>query len=178
MLVFGDSVSAAYGIGVEEGWVKLLETRLSQTHPDFSVINASVSGETTGGGLVRLPKTLEIHNPDILILELGGNDGLRGYPISKIENNLKEMIRSAKSLNTKILLIGMVLPPNYGRRYTNSYEALYQRLAKTEEIEFLPFLLQGVTTSKSLLQQDGIHPTKEAQPLILDNIWPLLEKLI
>lgn len=178
IVVFGDSVSAGYGIQPEKGWVNLLNQRLTERFPQYNAVNASVSGETTGGGLVRLPKTLEIHKPNILVLELGGNDGLRGYPINKIENNLNAMIRLAQSANAKVLLIGMVLPPNYGHRYTTSYEALYQRLATLDGIEFLPVLLQGINTSESLLQRDGIHPTEEAQPLLLDNIWPLLVKFL
>jgi len=178
IVVFGDSLSAAYGIQSDQGWVTLLSSRLETEFPQYHVINASVSGETTGGGLIRLPKTLEIHKPDILILELGGNDGLRGYPISKIEGNLNAMIRLAQSSNTKILLIGMVLPPNYGRRYTKAYEALFKRLAFHNKLEFLPQLLDGVTSARALFQPDGIHPTKEAQPLLLDNIWPLLSNLL
>ncbi|MFT5211573.1 MAG: acyl-CoA thioesterase-1 [Flavobacterium sp.] len=178
IVVFGDSVSAGYGIQPENGWVNLLNQRLTEEFPQYNAVNASVSGETTGGGLVRLPKTLGIHKPNILILELGGNDGLRGYPISKIEGNLNAMIRLAQSANAKVLLIGMVLPPNYGHRYTTAYEALYQRLGALDGIEFLPVLLEGVNTSENLLQRDGIHPTKEAQPLLLDNIWPLLVKFL
>jgi acyl-CoA thioesterase-1 len=178
VVVFGDSLSAAYGIKAEYGWVNLLKQRLDEEYPHYIAVNASVSGETTGGGLVRLPKTLEIHKPEILILELGGNDGLRGYPINKIEDNLNTMIRLAQSANAKVLLIGMVLPPNYGKRYTQAYETLYQRLASIEGIKFVPVLLEGVATSKHLIQQDGIHPTKEAQPMLLDNIWPQLIKLL
>ena len=125
IVVFGDSISAAYGIQTDQGWVSLLSDRLKNQYPHYTVVNASVSGETTGGGLTRLPKTLAIHQPDILILELGGNDGLRGYPIEKITGNLSKMISEAQSAGSTVLLIGMVLPPNYGRRYTQSFERLY-----------------------------------------------------
>jgi len=166
----------------DQGWVHLLSEQLqadvdSKGHK-YLVVNASVSGETTGGGLVRLPKTLEIHQPEVLVLELGGNDGLRGYPIDKIKTNLSSMTRMAQSSGAKVLLIGMVLPPNYGRRYTLAFESLFESVADEFGIQFLPFLLQGVATPESLLQRDGIHPKPEAQSLLLKDIWPHLEKLL
>ena len=176
ILVFGDSISAGYGMQAGESWPSLLADRLTLT-PGFAgyrVINASVSGETTGGGLIRLEAALEAHEPALLILELGGNDGLRGYPIDRIENNLAAMIRIARDRDIRVLLVGMVLPPNYGKRYTTAFQALYQRLAISGEVDFIPVLLEGLVTPKSLMQRDGIHPTAEAQPLLLDNLWPYI----
>ena len=178
ILVFGDSISAAYGMSPEEGWVSLLDQQLLQNNHNYQVINASVSGETTGGGLIRLPKTLEIHQPDIVILELGGNDGLRGYPIDQIQENMQDMIDLSKQVDARVLLIGMVLPPNYGQRYTLAFETLFQNLAAENHVEFLPFLLEGVTTSESLIQRDGIHPKPEAQPMLLNDVWQHLEKML
>jgi acyl-CoA thioesterase-1 len=178
ILVFGDSISAAYGMDQELGWVHLLSERFKKDKTPYRLVNASVSGETTGGGIVRLPKTLDIHQPDIVIIELGGNDGLRGYPISKIQDNLLALTRTAKAAGAKVLLVGMVLPPNYGQRYTQAFEKLFTEIALNQQIPVLPFLLDGVSTSQELLQRDGIHPTEEAQPLLVDEIWPLLEPLL
>ena len=175
ILVYGDSISAAYGMAAEQGWVSLLADRLAETRDDITVVNASVSGETTGGGVVRLPKTLEVHQPSLVILELGGNDGLRGYPIQKIRENTAMMTEAILASGAEVVLVGMVLPPNYGRRYTAAFENLYAEVAKEFNVPFLPFLLEGVATSESLLQRDGIHPTVEAQPLLLDDIWPAVE---
>ena len=178
ILVYGDSISAAYGMNQDKGWVSLLSKRIARSHPHYEVINASVSGETTGGGVTRLPKTLGIHQPDIIIIELGGNDGLRGYPIEKIRENLDTMVRAALAAGSRVLLIGMVLPPNYGRRYTLAFEEIFTALADEYTLPFVPFLLDGVATQRSLIQRDGIHPTVEAQPGILDNIWPDLAPLL
>ena len=161
-----------------QGWVSLLSDRLTDQYPQYTVVNASVSGETTGGGLTRLPKTLAIHQPEILVLELGGNDGLRGYPIGKIESNLSSIISTAKAAGSRILLIGMVLPPNYGRRYTQAFESLFRNLAHQHHVAFVPFLLEGTTTDRTLIQRDGIHPTIGAQPSLLEDIWPALQALL
>lgn len=178
LLVFGDSISAAYGMDPEQGWVHLLSERLEQEFPHYQVVNASVSGETTGGGIVRLPKTLEIHQPDVIVLELGGNDGLRGYPIDKIRDNLTSMTRMAIESGAQVLLVGMVLPPNYGRRYTDAFESVFEEVAATFDVGLLPFLLEGIATSQSMLQRDGIHPKPEAQPLMVEQIWPKLAPLL
>jgi acyl-CoA thioesterase I len=178
ILVFGDSISAAYGMSREQGWVNLLAQRLKQNELEFQVVNASISGETTGGGLVRLPKTLEIHQPDLVILELGGNDGLRGYPIDKIQSNLQAMTQAIQNARAKVLIVGMVLPPNYGKRYTDAFEKLFDDVAQTQNVPLLPFVLEGIATSEDLIQRDGIHPKPEAQPMMLDDIWPHLEQLI
>lgn len=174
ILVFGDSISAAYGMEQEEGWVHILSRRLTQQNLDYQVVNASVSGETTGGGVVRLPKTLEIHQPDVVVLELGGNDGLRGYPIDKIRENLASMTQMAIDAGADVLLVGMVLPPNYGRRYTDAFEQAFIDVARQFDIAFLPVLLEGIATSRSMLQRDGIHPAPEAQAAIVDQVWPQL----
>lgn len=178
ILVFGDSISAAYGMPEEQGWVSLLTTRLTQLEKNVLVVNASISGETTSGGIVRLPKILKVHQPDIVILELGGNDGLRGYPISRIKDNVQQMTDLIADSGAKVLLIGMVLPPNYGKRYTTAFTALFDMVAQENNVPFLPFLLEGTATSQSLIQRDGIHPKPEAQPLLLNDIWPLLEPLL
>ncbi len=178
LVVYGDSISAAHGISQEDGWVSLLSGRLSETYPQYRVINASVSGETTGGGLTRLPKTLDLHQPDIIIIELGGNDGLRGYPIDKIKNNLESMIQQSRASGSRVLLIGMVLPPNYGRRYTKAFQDTFISLAKDYSLPFVPFLLDGVTTERHLLQSDGIHPRAVAQSDMLADIWPSLTSLL
>jgi len=178
ILVFGDSISAAYGMEPEQGWVQLMSDKLKQDGSHYTVINASVSGETTGGGLVRLPKTLDVHQPNILILELGGNDGLRGYPIDKIKSNLNQMIEMAAVEDIQVLLVGMVLPPNYGRRYTLAFQDSFADVATEQEIALVPHLLEGVTTPRDLMQQDGIHPRAEAQWMIVEDIYPLLKPLM
>jgi acyl-CoA thioesterase-1 len=178
LLVYGDSISAAYGMDPSKGWVNLLAKRVAVERPLYKVVNASVSGETTGGGVTRLPKSLAFHQPDILVLELGGNDGLRGYPISTIRDNLHIMIQQAKDSGAQVLLIGMVLPPNYGRRYTLAFEKVFSSLAEEHALPFVPFLLDGVSTGRALVQRDGIHPTVEAQPRLLDDVWPSLAPLL
>lgn len=178
ILIFGDSISAAYGMDREKGWVQLLTRRLAAQALDYKVINASVSGETTGGGLVRIPKTLQIHQPDLVIIELGGNDGLRGYPINKIRGNLAAIVEATLGSGADILLVGMVLPPNYGSRYTNAFAALYSEIAGTFNVPFIPYLLKGTSTHDSLIQADGIHPTEAAQGLLLDDIWPKIASIL
>lgn len=178
ILIFGDSISAAYGMDREQGWVHLLTERLATQDLDYNVINASVSGETTGGGLIRLPKTLQIHQPDLVIIELGGNDGLRGYPIDKIQGNLNAIVDATLGFGADILLVGMVLPPNYGARYTKAFENLFSEVADEFNLPFLPYLLQGTATNQALMQPDGIHPTPEAQNLLLEELWPKIERIL
>ena len=178
LLVYGDSISAAYGMDQEQGWVSLLANRVAIDRPHYKVVNASVSGETTGGGVTRLTKSLEFHQPDIFVLELGGNDGLRGYPISNIRSNLDLIIQQAKATGARVLLIGMVLPPNYGRRYTLAFEKIFSSLAEEHDLPFVPFLLDGISTGKALVQRDGIHPTAEAQPSLLEEVWPSLMPML
>jgi acyl-CoA thioesterase I len=175
VLVMGDSLSAAYGIEREEGWVSLLEERLDGK---AEVVNASISGETSGGGAGRLPELLGQHEPDIVLLELGGNDGLRGLPPGQFEANLGRMIEASQEADAEVLLLGIDIPPNYGQAYRDAFTGVYRRLAKTHDIPLVPFLLEDVALDDALMQDDGIHPTAEAQPRILDNVWPELAPLL
>ena len=178
ILVFGDSLSAGYGIHVEQGWVSLLARKISQLGYGFKVINASVSGETTAGGLGRLPHALEVQQPRILILELGANDGLRGLPLAGTHDNLDRMITLARARRVTVLLLGMRLPPNYGERYTTGFLKLYADLAQAHQLTLVPFLLDQVALDPTLMQADGMHPNEQGQPLLLDNVWPKLEPLL
>lgn len=178
LLVVGDSLSAAYGIAVEQGWVSLLERQLEDRGSEVRVINASISGETSSGGRARLPALLEQHEPDVVVIELGGNDGLRGFPIQRLRSNLQEMIELSQRHGAQVLLTGMQIPPNYGRRYTEQFSAVYTELADQYDIALVSFLLDSVALRAELMQADGIHPTAEAQRQILDNVWPLLQPLL
>lgn len=179
VLVMGDSLSAAYGVETEQAWVALLEERLAEENlSGWTIVNASVSGETTDGGLRRLPDLLSRHSPEIVILELGGNDGLRGFPPGVIEQNLQTMIHQSQEAGARVLLLGMQIPPNYGERYTKAFAAIYPQLAETESTALVPFFLEGIFEGENLMQDDGIHPTQEAQPILLRNVWPELEALI
>jgi len=178
VLVFGDSVSAGYGIRVEQGWVNLLAQKITQLGYGFKVINASVSGETTAGGLGRLPHALDVQHPAILILELGGNDGLRSLPLETTRDNLDKMIQLARAQGAKVLLVGMRMPPNYGERYTSGFQNMYTDLAQQNKLPLVPFLLEKVALIPALMQADGIHPTESAEPLLLDTVWPKLEPLL
>ena len=181
VLVVGDSISAAYGLQTENGepgWVQLLQERLGSEH---RVVNASISGDTTGGGRTRLPRTLDVHKPDIVIIELGGNDGLRGYPIDAIRANLLAMTEAVLAAGAKPVLAGMQMTPNLGPRYTQAFEALYAEIAKDTGAALVPFLLEGVVSPErfdELMQRDGIHPNAEAQVLLLDNVWPALQPFL
>jgi acyl-CoA thioesterase I len=178
ILVFGDSVSAGYGIRVEQGWVNLLAQKITQLGYGFKVVNASVSGETTAGGLSRLPHTLEVQHPGILILELGGNDGLRSLPLETTRDNLDKMIQLARERKASVLLVGMRMPPNYGERYTTGFQKMYADLAQQYQLQLVPFLLEKVALNPALMQADAIHPTEPAEPLLLDTVWPKLEPLL
>jgi acyl-CoA thioesterase-1 len=179
ILVLGDSLSAGYGIDLKEGWVNLLVQRLADDYP-HQVINASVSGETSGGGLARLPALLKEHQPSLVILELGGNDGLRGHPLNIMQQQLDAIIQQSRQANAQVLLLGMQIPPNYGQRYTQQFHQVYTTLAEKYKLAYVPFFLEGIAVNPDFMQRDGIHPTAEAQPLMLDNVWvglkPLLEK--
>lgn len=178
ILVYGDSLSAAYGLSQKDGWVALLSQRLAHNQYPHKVINASISGETTFGGATRIDRTIKQLNPDIIIVELGGNDGLRGLPLTDSKTNMEKILRASNKANAKILLIGMRLPPNYGRDYTEKFHAMYATLAKQYKTELVPFMLEGVIDSRDNFQADNIHPTAKVQPQILDNIWqPLLPML-
>ena len=178
ILVFGDSLSAAYGLEPDEGWVTLLSERLQQQHYPVTVANASVSGETTAGGLARLPAALQAHEPDLVILELGGNDGLRGLPVPQMRNNLQSMIEMVLASHADVLLVGIQIPPNYGPRYTEPFYAQYRELAEQYELDLLPFLLEGIADNPALMQNDGVHPIADAQVMILDNVWPVLTPML
>ncbi|MGB8339116.1 MAG: arylesterase [Burkholderiales bacterium] len=178
ILVYGDSLSAAYGLSQKDGWVALLSQKLEQNKFPHKVINASVSGETTFGGATRIDNALKQHRPAIIIVELGGNDGLRGLPLTDSKANLEKILRASTSAKTKILLVGMRLPPNYGRDYTEKFHAMYAALAKQYKAELVPFMLEGVANSRENFQADNIHPTAKVQPQILDNIWQPLQPLL
>ena len=179
ILVFGDSISAGYGLArVEQGWVALLQTRLKDQGYGYQVVNASVSGETTAGGLARLPRALTLHQPNIVILELGGNDGLRALPIAQMRANLARMVDLATAAGAKVLLLGMRMPPNYGPDYTEQFSACYSDLARDKKLPLVPFLLNDIALVPDLMQADGIHPNELGQPRLLDNVWPALQPLL
>lgn len=173
ILIFGDSLSAGYGFDIAQSWPTLLARRLRAAGYRYEVANASISGETTAGGLAHLPTVLDKYRPAVVVLELGGNDGLRGLPLPAMEKNLESMIRSAQKRGAKVVLVGMRLPPNYGP-YARQFEQVYVRLARRTDAALVPFLLQGVGDRAELMQSDGIHPRAEAQERLLENVWPAL----
>jgi acyl-CoA thioesterase-1 len=174
----GDSLSAGYGIHVENGWVALLAKRLAAQGYEYQVVNASVTGETSGGGKVRLQSLLSTHKPAIVILELGANDGLRGLPVKQMRDNLASMIEAAQAASAKVLVIGMQIPPNYGQQYTTSFSDTYTELAKTYHLKLVPFLLDGVALDAKQMQADNLHPNELGQPRLLDNVWPALQSML
>ncbi|MCL4792753.1 MAG: arylesterase [Gammaproteobacteria bacterium] len=176
VLVVGDSLSAGYGMSEPESWVSLLRDRLAAEGYGYEVVNASLTGDTTGSGLKRLPRALALHRPAIVIIELGGNDGLRGTPIRVMRDNLAEMIELSREAGAEVILAGMQIPTNYGRSYTEAFTAVYPELARKYGVDLVDFFLERVALDLELIQPDGIHPTAEAQPLLLDNVWPVLEK--
>lgn len=178
LLVMGDSLSAGYGLRTDEDWVSLTTERIKRKHPDWRVINASISGETTAGGAARIGAALERHRPDAVIIELGGNDGLRGLSLEQTRANLEAMIRAAQAADASVLLIGMRLPPNYGPDYTAGFEANYRTLAEEYGTAFLPFLLEPIAADDNAFQGDRIHPTEAAQPALRDHVWPALQPLL
>lgn len=177
ILVMGDSLSAAYNIPTSSGWVSLLEKRLNE-QSNWQLVNASISGETTQGGLTRLPDLLRQHQPDLVLLELGANDGLRGLPPSLISNNLEKMVKLSELSGAKVMLIGILLPPNYGPAYLAQFENIYPNLAKEHQLPLVPFLLEGVADKPDLMQEDELHPTAAAQPKILETVWLELKNLL
>jgi acyl-CoA thioesterase-1 len=178
LLVLGDSLSAGFGVEPGEAWVTLLQNRLNAKGYGYRVVNASISGDTTTGGLNRLPRALQIHRPSIVLIELGGNDGLRATPIALIRDNMARLITMAQAAGAKVVLAGLQMPPNYGARYTADFAALYPELAKEYEVGLIPFILDGIALNGRLMQPDGIHPNTAAQPVLLDNAWPAIEKAI
>ncbi|HJE27944.1 MAG TPA: arylesterase [Pseudomonas nitrititolerans] len=177
-LVVGDSISAAFGLETSQGWVHLLQQRLNDGEHDYRVVNASISGDTSAGGLARLPALLSEHEPDIVIIELGGNDGLRGQPPAQLKRNLAAMAEQAQQAGAKVLLLGMRMPPNLGQRYTSAFADAFDSLAAEKDLPYVPFLLEGVGGVQGMMQADRVHPTAQAQELMLDNVWPVLEPLL
>lgn len=175
ILVWGDSLSAAYGIPVDKGWVNLLQQKLQN---NAVINNGSISGETTAGGLTRLPAALQTYQPDYVLLELGANDGLRGIKTDTMQANLEQMIQLAQQAKAKVVLLGIKLPPNYGSAYTQKFEAVYTSLAKQYNLPLVPFLLDGIAQNWDLVQADGVHPTAAAQPMVLDNVWKVLQSVL
>ncbi len=178
ILVFGDSLSAAYGIRPEQGWVALLTQRLQAQGYGYPIVNASVSGETTSGGLQRLPRALQLHQPGIVVLELGANDALRGLPPSGTRANLAQMVRLSQEAGARVLLVGIRIPPNYGPRYTEEFESVFPELAKQYHLPLVPFLLQDVALNPARMQEDGMHPNAAGEAPIVDTVWPYLKPLL
>jgi acyl-CoA thioesterase-1 len=178
IVVLGDSLSAGYGIKVQEGWVNLLGKRLASEGYGYGVVNASVSGETTQGGLARLPRVLESHKPDIVIVELGANDGLRGLPLAASRENLRQIIERARAAKARVVLVGMLIPPNYGARYGQEFRDMFAALAAKYPVAFVPFFLDRVALEPDLMQADGLHPSALGQPRLLENLWPKLKPLL
>jgi acyl-CoA thioesterase-1 len=171
ILVYGDSLSAAYGIAQARGWVALLEERINRDKHNYTVVNASISGETTSGGVSRMRKALEQHRPAIVILELGANDGLRGLPVAETKKNLAAMIEASKSAGARVLLVGLRMPPNYGPQYTRAFDGAYAELARRHRVALVPFLFEGLADTPEHFQPDRMHPTEAAQPVLLENVW-------
>ena len=178
VLVFGDSLSSAHHIAVESGWVHLLELKLEASKNPRPVVNASISGETTSGGLQRLPKILADSRPALVVLELGANDGLRGLPLAEIRENLTKMIRASQAAGAAVVLLGIELPINYGPQYRDGLRGIYRDVAAEFNLPLVPFLLDGVALNPDLMQDDGLHPKAEGEPKVLDNVWPVLEPAI
>jgi acyl-CoA thioesterase-1 len=178
ILIYGDSLSAGYGVEKPKGWATLLQNKLIAEHYQYQVINASISGETTSGGLSRLAATLVEFKPNIMILALGANDGLRGLPLSEMTKNLSAMITLSKQSKAKVLLVGMKIPPNYGPKYTASFSQTYSQLSQQHKISLVPFMLENIAAKPNLIQEDGLHPNALGQPMILKNIWPKLQLLL
>lgn len=178
VLVVGDSISAAFGLDTRQGWVALLEKRLQEQGFDHRVVNASISGDTSAGGAARLPALLAAHQPVLVVLELGGNDGLRGQPPAQLQQNLASMVRQSQAAGAKVLILGMRLPPNYGQRYTTAFAEVFPSVAAEYNAALVPFVLEGVGGVATMMQADGIHPAVDAQPVLLDNVWPTLKPLL
>lgn len=176
IMILGDSLSAGYGIRPQQGWVHLLQKRLEQQYPkQHKVVNASVSGETTSGALARLPKLLQTHRPDLVVIELGGNDGLRGQPPKMIQKNLASLIQQSQKAKAKVIVFGMKMPPNYGQAYSKAFENNYKVVSQQYKVKLLPFFMQGVAGNKTLMQKDLIHPNAKAQTILLNNAYPYIK---
>lgn len=178
ILVLGDSLSAAYNIDVASGWVARLQQRLDYQQLPYHVVNASISGDTTAGALARLPKLLTEHRPDVVLVELGGNDGLRGLSPEQMKRNLMAIVARAQKAGAKVLVLGVKLPPNYGTRYTERFHRVFAEVANAKKAALVPFVLEGIATDSALMQTDGIHPNAAAQPRILENVWKRLRPML
>lgn len=178
VLVVGDSISAALGLETSQGWVSLLQKKLDSERIDHRVVNASISGDTSAGGAARLPALLGEHKPEVVIIELGGNDGLRGQPPAQLQQNLASMVEQSRQVGAKVLVLGMRLPPNYGKRYTDAFARVFSDVAKEQQVPLVPFFLEGVGGVEGMMQADGIHPAAGAQPRLLENVWPSLQPLL
>lgn len=178
VLIVGDSISAGFGLDTRKGWVALLEQRLKSEGFDDTVVNASISGDTSAGGLARLPAALAAHKPEVVIIELGGNDGLRGQPPAQLQQNLASMIQQSRDSGAKVLLLGMQIPPNYGKRYVEAFNKVFGDVAQEKKVPLVPFFLEGVGGHPELMQADGLHPAVGAQDKLLENVWPSLKPLL
>lgn len=178
ILLVGDSISAAFGLEIDQGWVRLLEQRLAEEDLPYAVVNASVSGDTTAGGLARLPALLAEVEPELVVIELGGNDGLRALPVTNMQQNLSAMVALSREAGAEVILLGMRIPPNYGPRYSKAFEQAFVAVAEEHGVPLVPFLLEGVGGVKGMMQSDGVHPTAAAQPLLLDNAWPAIKQAL
>ncbi len=178
MLVFGDSLSAGYGIDVDQSWASLLQSRLDRQGYEHRVVNASISGETTEGGAARIEQALTTFDPALIILELGGNDGLRGIPPERMKGNLEKIIRASKAAGAAVVMLGIRIPPNYGPRYRTAFDNVYRELAAELEVPWIEFFMDGVALDADLMQPDGIHPNAAAQPILLDNAWPVISAVL
>jgi acyl-CoA thioesterase-1 len=175
VLVVGDSLAAEYGLTLGTGWVPLMAQRISEQYPKYQVINASISGDTTSGGVSRLPPLLSRYKPAVVMLELGSNDALRGLPVDMTDKNLRQMTQAAKQAGAKVVIVGMQIPPNYGRQYTDQFKAVFGDVAKAENAGLVPFLMEGVAADRSLFQSDGLHPNESAQKQLMENVWPAIK---
>jgi acyl-CoA thioesterase-1 len=178
IVVLGDSISAGYGIEVHHGWVALLQNKLADLHSSYIISNESISGDTSAGGLARLEQILSRHKPDILLLELGANDGLRGLSPPEMKNNLTEIVRRSQKIGAKVMLLGMKIPPNYGKRYVEMFYEVYPQLSAELKIPYVPFILEEVALNPEMMQADGLHPNELAQPVIVEKIWGYLQPLL
>ena len=178
VMVFGDSLSAAYNLSAEQGWVHLIDERIARSNLPWRVVNASISGETTAGGLSRLAEDLKRHKPSIVVIALGGNDALRGLPVATMRSNLEKMIRLTRNAHAQPVLVGLMIPPNYGIDYATEFRDMYRAMAAREKIPLVPFLLEGIADNPELFQRDQLHPTAQAQQRIADNVWPALAPLL
>ena len=176
--IYGDSLSAGYGIEINQSWPALLQDKLKENKYSHQVINSSISGETTEGGVARIERILDRYAPEIMVIELGGNDGLRGFPVHLIKNNLEKMVQKCQEKNTSVILLGIKIPLNYGPRYTLEFEKMYQDVAVKYDIELIDFFMKDVALNKNLMQDDGIHPNEQAQPILLNNVWETIKKSI